>query len=141
LLEPDPERARLSEYLAVEELPLDFAKGLDPKFDDSPWRRHYRAYQEGPLKFIWSSDGRHELFDRGSDPQELVDLSSKQPDAAAQLAKQLDGYVGGLTPVLSAPSARPTVSEEHRKRLEALGYLAPAVEPSPRSAPTPGRSG
>jgi len=44
-------------------------------FDPAPFDRELRALRHDGWKYIWSSDGREELYDLGGDPGEACDLA------------------------------------------------------------------
>ena len=61
------------------------------------FRRVRRAVYDGPHKFIWSSDDRHELYDLAIDAAEAVNLVGKRPAEAARLRGVLEGLAGAQT--------------------------------------------
>ena len=59
-----------------------------------PYRRTLRALHEGESKFVWSSDGRHELYDLAGDPWEeknQLDQPRFAQDVVA-LRRELDAW-------------------------------------------------
>lgn len=62
---------------------------------------------------------RIELFDMVADPGESKDISFRQPDIVRRMLKQLEAYESGPR----AKAGHLEVTGEHRKRLEALGYV------------------
>ena len=93
-----------------------------PAFDSTPYQRRLRALFHGPHKLIWSSDGRHELYDLETTPDETRDVLGGRPALAARLEQHLQRTVGRLTPYQTEGESK-ALSEELRKRLESLGYL------------------
>jgi arylsulfatase A-like enzyme len=89
------------------------------------FKRRLRAVVHGGYKFVWASDGAHELYDLGADPEERHDLAG---DAAHRPRLEL---LRGLTLSLVARYGReasPTseeveLDEETRETLRSLGYL------------------
>ena len=68
------------------------------------------------------SEGKHRLYDLGSDPRERVDLIDSRPEDAHRLAEALATSLAALPEPL--PAAAPqTIDEETREALERLGYL------------------
>ncbi|MBX6342800.1 MAG: sulfatase, partial [Thermomicrobiaceae bacterium] len=59
-----------------------------PTFDPAPHDRRLRAVRTTAWKFIWASDGRHELYDLVSDPGETRNVVDERPDVAASLARR-----------------------------------------------------
>jgi arylsulfatase A-like enzyme len=108
------EYARPAEFFGV-------MKGIAPGADLARWDRTLAALQAGGAKLVWASDGRHELYDLGSDPGEGVDLAAADPHETAALAGRLEAW-------LTRPAARPPLR------------LAPAtLAPPPAIAPAPSR--
>lgn len=62
---------------------------------------------------------RIELFDMKADPLEKNDISFGHPDIVRRILKKLEDYKAGPR----AKAGRLEVTGEHRKRLEALGYV------------------
>ncbi len=83
---------------------------------------HWRALYEGDYKFVWSSQGRHQLFRLSSDPGERINLAERDPQRAAAMAARLAGYLGSL-PGPGAPGQTAVIDEDTRKALESLGYV------------------
>ena len=64
----------------------------EPPLDPTPWLRWFRAIVIEPYKFIWSSDGKHELYDLSADPGETKNLIGSLPAEARRLqAAWIDG--------------------------------------------------
>lgn len=63
------------------------------------------------------------LFDRVSDPEELVDLAGEQPELARRLLRVLQEEIEILENKGGADSVEVTIDEETRRQLEALGYV------------------
>ena len=96
-----------------------------------PWRRRLRAVESDGWKLVWGSDGRHELFDLGADPNEATNLAGAAGVALRErtLADRLARFVeaaGGDAPLpvaAGAPPLDPGLDDESRARLRELGYL------------------
>jgi arylsulfatase A-like enzyme len=86
---------------------------------------HARGEKHGVRVGRWKlihgpEEGTLELFDLESDPEERQNLAAREPERAAELGAMLDEWLlanqrGAQEPV--------TLSEEDRRRLEALGYI------------------
>ena len=73
------------------------------------------------LKFIIGADGKEQLFDLASDPDELIDLSAQRPGDSARLRALLDDWRAELPFDGSDVVAEP-LSEARREALLQLGY-------------------
>jgi arylsulfatase A-like enzyme len=136
LLAPESDRVRLAEYPAPFGPALRTISELYPEWDPEPWVRRMRAFYRNESKLICATDGRHELYDLLSDPAERTDLYASDQELGAEMLGRLLEFSASLTPgEEAAPSA--ALSDEERRRLEALGYLGsggegaePEVDPS-----------
>ena len=82
-------------------------------------------------KLIWSSDGRHELYQISVDPQEREDLAAREPARVVEMVQRLerrlaeqDGsfrFADEAAPV--ATGGFESLDAETRKNLESLGYV------------------
>ncbi len=142
--DPDPERAVLYE--------LDTSRyyaGADGSISaqSSPWR----ALRRGELKLVeraapGAAEPQRELYRVSRDPAERDDLAAREPERAAELARELRGELARA----AADAARyrrggpAELSDEERTQLEALGYFdresAPGgpgseIPPLPRASP------
>lgn len=89
-----------------------------------PWTAEYRVVRTDNYKFIWSSDGRHQLYDVKSDPDEATNIITRSPQLAAELSASLDQWWDAL------PSYVPKVTDggapidpETLESLKSLGYV------------------
>jgi len=73
----------------------------------------------GPLKYLRST--REELYDRAADPSESRNLFAPGDPRAVALARRVDDHLANAQPLARATAA---ISEDERRRLEALGYAA-----------------
>ena len=105
---------------------LHFASKRYPDLNWFPWMRWFRAIEMGDHKFIWSSDGRHELYDLAADPNETKNLYSADPKRAEPLQRALEAWLASFphydNEKESTEQARP-LSEAEIRRLRALGYM------------------
>jgi len=83
-------------------------------------------------KLIWSSDGRHELYDLAVDPDEHVNRAPSEPARVAEMTRRLEARLAEQAgkPFRFADEAAPEHSagfegldEETRRNLESLGYV------------------
>jgi hypothetical protein len=78
------------------------------------------------MRLIWSSDGRHELYDLALDPGETHNLYDPDDARALELAGILEDYQRGTNaglPQASGGDVLPPLDEESREALRALGYV------------------
>ncbi len=68
-----------------------------PKVDVSRFIRRLRSIQSGRFKYIWSSDGRDELYDIAGDPKETKNLIAASPMIARRLETALRVELGALS--------------------------------------------
>lgn len=122
LLRPKQVRSRLSEYTAANTKTLRVLVENHPGFDVEPYRRTLRALHEGESKFVWSSDGRHELYDLAGDPGERTDQAMSHPGKRKQMQARLETFLAELSAVERSPEKVPMPSKAHREMLESLGY-------------------
>ncbi len=76
-------------------------------------------------KYLWASNGRHELFDLAADPLETVNLVVPRSEVSNALAEELANRYAALKHCrVPDDSAQPRASTPtERDMLEALGYL------------------
>ncbi|MBI4718926.1 MAG: sulfatase [Planctomycetes bacterium] len=63
------------------------AKGFTEEFN-----ARYRMIRTDDYKFIWSSDGRHGLYDVQTDPEEVFNLLTEKPEIAKELNDRLAAW-------------------------------------------------
>jgi hypothetical protein len=81
-----------------------------------------RAFYRDDHKLICATDGRHELYDLGVDPAESNDLYEAKAALGEEMMRGLLDFGGTLARRAEAAES-PELTEEERRRLEALGYL------------------
>ena len=89
------------------------------------FQSHQRAFRTLERKLVWSSDGRHELFDPAEDRFERRNLAEERPEEAEALLESLAGWRErnpAYVPKENA-SGEGRLSEEALDRLRSLGYL------------------
>lgn len=116
----DPRLVLVTEYLAPDLTRFARFRGFDP----APFDRELRALQHDRHKYIWSSDGREELYDLAGDPGERNDLAAAEPgrlDAFRALHRAWLDDVGGAAGGAAHPDAE--LGPEVASSLRALGYF------------------
>jgi len=108
--------------------PLKYLRRFEkryPEFDRSPYDRRIRSWRERPYKLIWSSDGRHELYDVEADRDETRDLSSDRVEELARLTDRIEEWRARSPLALAGASSthEPKPDAEMRAELKALGYI------------------
>ena len=122
LLRPDVERERISMHPATFPVPFRHARQHDPDFDLTPFRRRFEALRRGELKLIRSSLGERELFDLAADPAETEDLSTVDRSRTREIDARLTSWRNERPRRERERESAPTLSEQQRRRLRALGY-------------------
>ena len=104
---------------------------LDPK----RWSRRFHGVYEGSWKLLRASDGRHRLYDLGSDPAERYDRADTDRDRAKTMNAHgrtwqsvLPTYDASLRGAEDHPRPALRPDDPERARLEALGYVEPEIE-------------
>jgi arylsulfatase A-like enzyme len=103
------------------QMTLGFEQGL------GRFNAHRRVIRTGSMKYIWSSDGRHELFDIKHDPQETQDLMQSKPDVATELDRRLSEWWKKQPAFVPASRDKTRAPEpltlEAIEQLRSLGYV------------------
>jgi len=133
----DAERSIIAEYYFPLQAMSLFAAD-EAAASDGPLRRYLRrlrSIESDGLRWIWSSDGAHELYDLAADPSETRNLAGDPRFAAREreLRARLESFVaeaGGPRPLPAAgsPSGEPRgafegLDSESAELLRELGYL------------------
>ena len=122
------DRAIFSEYYWPKQVLscLDEADRDDPAL--APFKRSLRSVIVGGAKLVWASDGRHEVFDLATDPDELVNAWNGRADTDA--LRRLEGKLAEAVSRFGAdrkvtPEDVPAdaLDEATREALRSLGYL------------------
>ena len=66
------------------------------KFDIAAINRRLKTVRDGEYKYIWSSDGRDELYNILNDPDELNNLIESEPEKASELKAYLIKWLNSL---------------------------------------------
>ena len=75
-------------------------------FDERYFRRSLKSVRQGTWKFIWSSDGRHELFDLAADPGETSNVIDQAPERGQAMEAQLQAFLRALKPLAPVDERR-----------------------------------
>jgi arylsulfatase A-like enzyme len=98
----------------------------------APYLRRLRAVRTLRWKFIWSSNGRHELYDAVSDPAETADLAADRPDTVREMIALLNTGLSRLAGRRFSIDDEPppegvrgfvVPDRPTRDRLKSLGYI------------------
>jgi arylsulfatase A-like enzyme len=123
LLKPQKDRMRVAECPADFDWPIKMIGKFHNNWNPAPYRCRLTALRRQELKLIITSDGRSELYDLADDPAETKDLATERPGDLRRMADELQRITGGFEPFDYKSSRTPAMTEEQKKRLEALGYL------------------
>lgn len=94
-----------------------------PGFDPSPFDRRLKALRTEDYKYIWSSDGKHELYNLSSDPGETINLISRNNEKAKEMEHLMNEWLNSLKETEKKDYRPEDRDEKVRKRLKELGYL------------------
>jgi arylsulfatase A-like enzyme len=97
--------------------PRDLRAEWGARFD-----RVRQVVYDGDYKYIDSSDGKSELYDLSSDPEERVNLFARQPDVAARMSELLRSQTEA-TRRSETVEVSEDLTDEEIEALRALGYL------------------
>ena len=87
---------------------------------DDKFERQLRAIRTQAYKYIWASDGRHELYHLAADPGERHNLIEAEPEIAQALAQKLTQWLEQYEAEMPDEALE---DEQIINRLEALGYI------------------
>ncbi len=109
-----------------------------PSYGESLYARYSYGWAEQRSltterwKFVSSTNP--ELFDLAADPDERVNLASRNPDIAEQLRRALMARYAAMTPVRAAETK---MDDAGRRALESLGYASAGTAPTSDDFLTP----
>jgi arylsulfatase A-like enzyme len=116
----DPRTVLVTEYLEPDLTRFARFRGFDP----APYDRELRALRRDGYKYIWSSDGREELYDLAGDPGERTDLAGADPERLRLFRTLHDGWRAAMDgQAVVAATADPELEPDVAASLRALGYL------------------
>jgi arylsulfatase A-like enzyme len=91
----------------------------------APWGARFDRIRTvlyaGDVKYIRSSDGRHELYDLAADHDELANALTQDPSRAAAFERRLDEFLRTLGGAAEAAEVE-SIDQETAERLRGLGY-------------------
>jgi arylsulfatase A-like enzyme len=122
LTAPRKGRLRMAEYPSGFDFAIESVKKSHGEWDPSPFQRQLTAFYHEDKKLIWSSDGRHELYDIGTDPGEAKNLVDVDEVELERMKKGLGKVMKGIRHFDYNAAEKPELSREQLQRLEALGY-------------------
>jgi len=123
LLSPRDERVRLAEYPTPFMDKIRAAGKARTDWDSTRYERSLRALFQRPYKLIWSSDGRHELYDIAVDRHEKNNLAGTRPGLLSGMTESLEQALSEFQRPDVYGRGRNGADKDHRERLEALGYV------------------
>ena len=118
----DPRPVLVSEYLEPDL--TRFARFRD--FDPRPYDRELRALQHDRHKYIWSSDGREELYDLAGDPDERTNLAAADQGRLRAFRALHQAWLAETAGAAAAGDRRRVevdLDREVATSLRALGYF------------------
>ncbi len=90
------------------------------------FKDHFRVIRSSTTTFVWSSSGRHRLYDLQTDPFETIDLSAKLPELAQQLNHELLAWWARqpqYVPKEDGPATADPLDQRTIDQLRTLGYM------------------
>jgi len=93
-----------------------------PKFDWEKYVHEIVAIRTKDYKYIWSSEGRDELYDLAHDPEETNNTISNQTEKARELRDKMESWKHSFVPAEQFVLER-ELEGSVKKRLRKLGYL------------------
>jgi arylsulfatase A-like enzyme len=90
----------------------------------SPLRfdRDLRTIIKGGFKYIWTSDGRNELYNLSKDPGELKNLVNELPQKGEEMQTALNNWLNSAK--VTAPEREIQIMDERiKENLKVLGYI------------------
>ncbi len=94
------------------------------KKDTADFTSHLRCVRTDQYKFVWSSDGNHQLYDLPYDPDEATNILDKEPEIGKKLLELLEQQ-WALQPdyVSRGNDDDDSFSVDELRKLRSLGYL------------------
>ena len=93
-----------------------------PGVDVSRYDRAIKMIRTDRCKYIWASDGNHELYDLQADPDEQCNIIAERPDISRDLDRRLTEWRNDFEEAAPLDEI-PEFDEAVKDRLRALGYL------------------
>jgi arylsulfatase A-like enzyme len=118
-----PDRMLIGDY----EVPSNLLPRYRRRTKVSAEQEHYfqrglRSVHHENWKFIWATDGRHELYDLSRDSGETNNLVTQLPEQAAAMQAGLQERLAGMS-AIGGQEQTPELDPETREQLRALGYV------------------
>lgn len=82
-----------------------------------------RTLRDGDLKLLWRGDGKHELYDLATDPNERRNLAQDDPTSLRRLLEQLENWTRDMEQRGVGGTGAATYDDETLERLRGLGYV------------------
>ena len=121
---PLTEREQGSKYVFSEcERPKNEFKDTYPEFDFSIYDRQLLSIRSKRFKFIWSSNGQHELYNIENDPAEQFNLITKLPKIAKDLENHLSKWYSSFQKHSLTEEKAADLQPDVQQHLKALGYF------------------
>jgi arylsulfatase A-like enzyme len=95
-----------------------------PGFDYTQFERDLKAIRTTRFKYIWSSDGKCELYDIATDPAESKNLVQGLPEKAQSLHDRLFGFIESIKYKGETTEQDIEMDRDLEHHLRGLGYLA-----------------
>jgi len=112
------------EYIFSEcERPKNEFETTYPDFDFSVYDKQFLAIRSKQYKYIWSSSGRHELYNIENDPQEQSNLIQKETGLAKKFEQALFKWYDSFEKVDNRREKTMDLDENVKEKLKALGYF------------------
>lgn len=86
-------------------------------------RAIYSKVEGDTLKYIWSSNGKDEIYDMATDAFEQNNLVGIKPAAVKKLELELNDWLKSFRPIGTDNEGKMKYSKEVEDRLRSLGYL------------------
>ncbi len=98
----------------------------------SRFDRQRTVIYDWPYKLIQSSDGKHELYDLESDPDEMKNLFALRSDVADEMRDRLEHIKSSRVEMLEPGEQAHEPTPEEIEELKALGYFWPTKRSAAR---------
>jgi arylsulfatase A-like enzyme len=120
---PGPEEPSLilAEYEAPDKW-LEKFRQRGQAVDEHYFTRNLKSLAQDSYKFIWGSNGKHELYHLGEDPVEHRNLISEYPEVAHRMEKTLQETLASLSTIDSSNTPDP-MGKDLVENLRSLGYI------------------
>jgi arylsulfatase A-like enzyme len=94
-----------------------------PGFDYRQFERDLKAIRTAQFKYIWASDGRHELYEIATDPTESQNLIDVLPEKARCLKDRLFNFINSIKYKGETAEEDFDLDRVLEQHLRALGYI------------------